>query len=286
MTDRALVTGAGSGIGRAIALALARRGFLVALAGRNLTTLRLVAQEIHQSGGRAVTIQVDLSQPDQVASLIPVTQTTLEGTVDLLVNNAAIMPVGPHWLISEEILAHAMQVNLVAPLMLTRLLLPDLQAVAIRQSLKSRPPFKRGIIFIASQAALMPLPYNAIYSATKAGLDSFANALRFELKGSGLHLTTAYPPAAATLMTQPVYDNFTKVTPLAKYFKLADPQKIGERIIASFQKGDSEVHWHDFVSILVFLHRFAPGFSRFVLGTQRKFLAHIYTPPGQDENKK
>ena len=89
---RAIVTGGGQGIGRGIALALAREGAAVALVGRTESTLRAVAAEIGKPGGTALPIVADITRPDDIRSCVAHTVSELGG-IDILVNNAQI----PRW---------------------------------------------------------------------------------------------------------------------------------------------------------------------------------------------
>lgn len=256
MSPRALVTGGGTGIGRGIALALARRGWSVALAGRRPAPLEAVAGELTAAGSPAAALPTDLAQPGACLELVERARLALGGQLDLLVNNAGVMLPGRLDNHSPADVQQAAQLNLAAPLLLTQAALPDLRA-------------RRGsLILVASQAALLPLPYAAVYSATKAGLSSFGAALRYELSESGVRLLVAFPPSTATAMTS------TLSAPRWSKRLLADPLRIGEQIVAALESGKSERHWLDLQAPLIWLYPFMPGLVRRLLHSQ---LAHFQT---------
>ena len=91
MKKVALVTGAGQGIGKAIALRLVKDGFAVAIADYNDATAKAVASEINQAGGRAMAVKVDVSDRDQVFAAVEQARKTLGG-FDVIVNNAGVAP--------------------------------------------------------------------------------------------------------------------------------------------------------------------------------------------------
>lgn len=94
MKKVALVTGAGQGIGKAIALRLVKDGFAVAIADYNDATAKAVASEINQAGGRAMAVKVDVSDRDQVFAAVEQARKTLGG-FDVIVNNAGVAPSTP-----------------------------------------------------------------------------------------------------------------------------------------------------------------------------------------------
>ncbi|MGW0518780.1 SDR family NAD(P)-dependent oxidoreductase [Crossiella sp. NPDC003009] len=187
---RGVVTGAGSGIGRAVAVELGRLGGELLLVGRREDKLQETAELVTAEGGQAHVLAADLTDP---AAVEAVTAATLAlGQVDLLVNNAGTVRAG--WLADHEVQdVHTMiALNLTAPILLTRALLPALRAAAAVNG---------GLILnISSGVALIGLPCYSVYAATKAGLARFGESLRRELPGTGLHLATVYPGATDTDM--------------------------------------------------------------------------------------
>ena len=110
MKKVALVTGAGQGIGKAIALRLVRDGFAVAIADYNDATAKAVASEINQAGGRAMAVKVDVSDRDQVFAAVEQARKTLGG-FDVIVNNAGVAPSTPIESITPEIVDKVYNIN-------------------------------------------------------------------------------------------------------------------------------------------------------------------------------
>ena len=110
MQKVAFVTGSGQGIGKAIALRLAKDGFAVAIADYNINTAEDVAQEINRSGGKALAIKVDVSSRDQVFAAVEKTRATF-GDFNVIVNNAGVAPSTPIESITEEVIDKVYNIN-------------------------------------------------------------------------------------------------------------------------------------------------------------------------------
>lgn len=172
LAGRALLTGASGGIGQAIARMLAARGATVVLTGRRSETLEPLAEEI---GGEVLTF--DLAEPAQVPALAEAA-----GPVDLLVANAGLPGSGHFSSFSEREIDHALNVNLRAPIQLSR---------ALGGGMVER---RHGhLVFISSLSGKAPSGGSAIYSATKFGLRGFALSLRADLASSGVGVSTILP---------------------------------------------------------------------------------------------
>lgn len=182
----ALITGASSGIGAAAARLLAERGLTVLLTARRAERLEQVAAQITAQGGHAHLFPADLADPAQRLDLLSRVQTAF-GCPDALVNNAGFGWYGYLHEMPWETAREQIEVNLSAPVHLTRLLLPDMLA---RRS---------GVIVnISSIAGGMPNQGVAIYAASKAFLDSFTTSLHRELVGSGVSAGTVRPGPVAS----------------------------------------------------------------------------------------
>lgn len=192
LTNRhGVITGAGSGIGREIAVALAHRGGRLLLVGRREAALQETAKLVTNAGGTAETLALDITNPAAPDTVVATACDRL-GRLDLLVNNAGNVRAGR---LEDHAVAdvHAMiNLNLTAPILLTRAALPDLRAAAAAHT-----PV---VLTIASGIALVGLPFYTTYAATKTGVAAFGHALRRELHGTGVHVATVYPGATATAM--------------------------------------------------------------------------------------
>jgi len=176
-----LLTGGSRGIGPIVAEALGKRGAHVALAARSKEGLDEVASRLEKLGVKALVKPVDLRQPSEREELVASVLKTL-GTLDVLINNAGLESEGAYAELPWPVIRETIEVNLIAPMALTHLVLPGM--------------IKRGaghIVNIASIAAKSGAPYAATYSATKAGLAEWTRALRMELAGTGVRFSTIFP---------------------------------------------------------------------------------------------
>lgn len=193
MSERvALVTGAGSGIGRSIALALASHGFAVGLVGRTADRLQAVAEEARRTSPGVVWLPADLSVDNQVAGLTHAVGTRF-GRLDVLVHSAGGIRPGRVDQALVEDLDWQFRINLRAPFLLTQSLLPMLRAS------------KGQIVFVNSAAALNPAASNGQYAATKAGLRTIADSLRMVVNPEGIRVLSVYPGRTASPMQAGVH---------------------------------------------------------------------------------
>jgi len=192
---RAVVTGAGSGIGRHLALELAARGGHLVLVGRREQPLKDTATLVHERGGSALVVSANLTDPG-VVELVASTAVEGLGGLDVLINNAGNVRAGRLDDVDTGDLLAMLQLNLVAPILLTKATLGHLRASA-----KESGPGRRAVVLgVSSGIALIGLPYYATYAASKAGLARFGEALRRELLGTMIHVATAFPGATDTDM--------------------------------------------------------------------------------------
>jgi NADP-dependent 3-hydroxy acid dehydrogenase YdfG len=182
----AIVTGAGRGIGHAVATALAREGATVVLAARTRQQLASIAAAIRESGGAALAIPTDVTQDAGVEAMVEQAIAEL-GRLDILVTAAGLASFGPVVGTKPGEWDGMLAVNLRAVMVTCRAVLP----MMIRQ--------RRGtIINIASVAAQRPIPGAAVYTATKAGVIGFSRVLAEELRGEGVRVGVLVPGAVDT----------------------------------------------------------------------------------------
>jgi 3-oxoacyl-[acyl-carrier protein] reductase len=183
----AVVTGASRGIGRATAIALARRGIAVALASRDQKALARVREEI---GGRATVIPTDVSDEAAVAKMVSNTSSEL-GPVDLLVNNAGAIARAPLDDLGVADWDRVLSVNLRGAFLCTRAVLPSM----IERS--------RGrIVNVSSISGKLGTPLLTAYCASKWGLLGFSLAAAEELRPKGLQVFSVCPGSVNTEMLQ------------------------------------------------------------------------------------
>ena len=185
----ALVTGASRGIGRAIALSLASDGLAVAVHyDKSADAAAKVVLEITESGGTAIAFQGNLASPEVPADLVARVKSQL-GSIDILVNNAAVMTDGSIAEMSDEMWDETIAVNLSAVFKLTRACIP-----AMVEKKWGR------IISISSQVAQTGSANHAHYSATKASLLGFTYSAAKELGASGITSNVVLPGRIETDM--------------------------------------------------------------------------------------
>lgn len=173
----AAVTGASSGIGRAIARELGRLGWAVALGARRLEALHVTAELVTAAGGRPLPHELDVTDPASVEAFFAAVETAL-GPVDTLVNNAGVAVPGLLVDTDPDALAREVDTNLLGPLLCTRRVLPGMLDT------------RRGdVVFVSSDTASTPRPGMIGYSATKAAIETVAKVVDMETEGHGIRTT-------------------------------------------------------------------------------------------------
>jgi short-subunit dehydrogenase len=187
LKDRvAVVSGAGGGIGRAIALALARRGCHLGLCDIDVAGLDDVARQATALGVRCSSHRLDVADRAAVASL-PAEVLAAHGAVHLLVNNAGVALGGTFEQVSEADFDWLMEINFHGLVRMTRAFMPHL-----RRADQAR------VVNLSSLYGLVSPPGQAAYSASKFAVRGFSNALRHELAGSSVGVSVVHPGGVAT----------------------------------------------------------------------------------------
>jgi short-subunit dehydrogenase len=179
------VTGAARGLGLATAKALADRGARLAIADLDGELARVEAAALPGPGPHA-GYAADVTDPEAFAAFLDEAERDL-GPIDVLVNNAGIMPVGPFAQEDPSVTRRQVEINIVGVMTGTRLALD-----------RMLPRGRGHVVNLASAAGRVAVPGEAVYTATKHAVVGFGEALRAELRGTGVHVTTVMPSLAAT----------------------------------------------------------------------------------------
>lgn len=219
-----LVTGASGGIGGAIARQLAERGASLILVNRDAARLETFARELTRHGGEITPLAADLGVPGEPARLVE-TALKRSGRIDILINCAGVQNFGFFAQEAEADIATLFQINTVAPIALTRAVLPHM--------------LQRGsgrIVNLGSIFGSIGFPCFASYSASKFALRGFSEALRRELSGSGVGVTYVAPRFTRTAF------NRSAVMRMANALKMNqdDPHSVAAQVIATIERNERE----------------------------------------------
>lgn len=249
----ALVTGAASGIGRALAVALADRGCELLLVDVNDSALRTLRAELAAKGHRVHTRSCDLSCDADVQALAESVVDQRQG-VDLLINNAGIAFYGPTDAMTADQWDRLMRVNLLAPVRLTCALLP---------SLLQRPD--PHVVNMCSISGLVAGGRFAAYHTSKFGLIGFTESIRAEYGRRGLGVTAICPgPVTTGLYRSAESGRADRAVPEPPRWLCTTPERVAAVTLRAIQRNRRQVLITPLAHVLYQLKRFTPGLLDFV----------------------
>ena len=258
--SRALVTGAASGIGRQVAIDLHRQGWRLELIDRDEAGLRRLLAGLDAAGDRVVAHVVDVAVAAEVEQL---EARLASGPLDLLVNSAGVLHLGPFERMPPAELERVLGVNLIGAALVTRALLPRL--------LEGTRPC---VVQVGSAAGLVGAPGMAAYSASKFGLLGLAEALRGELRGR-VHVCTVCPTfvrtnivASASVAGAPERGEAERA--LAQLG--ASPGKVARAILEGARRRRRLVLVNPGAHALHLLHRLSPALTEVVVARGYRWL--------------
>jgi len=212
----AIVTGAGQGIGRGIALVLAKEGAKVLAVDLNLENAKKVAEEIDKAGGKAAAVQCDVSKKSEVEAAI---EKALEefGQLDILVNNAGIYPYKPFLEITEADLDKIFAVNLKSVFLFS-------QAAALKMAQGGK------IVCISSIAGFVGFDGLAHYCATKGGINAAIRAIALELAQKKININAVAPGAIETPGAASSDDQKKQTVAAIPWARMGQPEDIANAV--------------------------------------------------------
>ncbi len=242
------ITGGGSGIGRALALAFAKEGAAVAVSGRRLERLELVAAEIESNGGKALAVVCDVTDEASIESAVQEVVGTL-GRLDVTVANAGFSVAGKIAKLSADDWRRQFDVNVVGLAMTARYSIPHLKE------------HKGRLVLVGSVASMVVAPGVGAYSASKYAVRAIGQTLAVELHGTGVSCTTIHPgfieSEIAQVDNQGVYDASRKDTRPQKLMWPAD--RAAESMIDAIAARKREYTFTGHGKVGAFVGRHLPG---------------------------
>lgn len=202
MRGAAIVTGGSTGIGLAIARALAAEDLALTIASRQQGRIEAAAEGLRESGAEVRPVAVDLSESTSIAALVA-GHADAYGRLDVLVNNAGMGAPAPVGELVDKHVDLQLDVNLRAMMLAYREALPHLRAVAAERG-------SALVINVASMTAWFPEPPLSVYAATKAGIVNFTQSMNRELSAEGIRSTALCPGVVDTEMTEYLRDELER----------------------------------------------------------------------------
>jgi short-subunit dehydrogenase len=239
-----VLTGASGGIGEFIARALAKEGATVVGVSRSQAGLEQICAEVDALGGKGISIPFDISQLEQLPILVEKIE-AIAGSVDILINNAAIEKFRPFQNYALEDIQSILLLNLQAPMELTRLLLPGM----IERN-------SGHIVNISSGAGKKGAPFNSVYSASKAGLINWSEGIRHELANTDVGVSAICPGCTNAGMF------LALDIPVPNGARITEPSEVADVVIQAIKQNRKEVILDSFaVKVFYALSQLSPDFG-------------------------
>ena len=262
----ALVTGASRGIGAATASELARKGYRLVLAARSAHDLRELAGKLDAAGSICHIVPTDLRRKEDLKQLARAALEQFAG-VDVLIHNAGVA-LPRRWAanLTDENVSEVIETNLLAPIELTRQLLPSM--------IERRSGF---IGFIDSIGGHIPFPAAALYTTTKFALRGFAGALRREVMEHGIKVSIISPGFVSTRLTEEVREVVQKL-----YLPMISAEGVARVIVRTIERPRREVIYPGYYHVFAWLERNLPGVMDRVLSSVLPILKEREAEPVSD----
>jgi short-subunit dehydrogenase len=254
--QRILLTGASGGIGRPLANELVARGARVGLVGRSSGPLARLAGELNGGAGEALAIPQDLTTAGGRDAARRAMQEVFGG-IDVLINNAGTADFSHFVDQDPEVLERIFRLNVLAPMQLTRAVLPEL--------------LERGrglVVNLGSVLGSIAFPCFASYSASKFALRGFSEALRRELDGSGVGVIYIAPRAVKTGLNSPAVYRMAAAVKMT----MDDPEAVARQVVRAVESEKKEVYLGFPETLFVRLNHLLPRLVDRALGKQNRVM--------------
>jgi short-subunit dehydrogenase len=256
-----VVTGASSGIGRSIAIELARQGAKVLVTARREERLRQLVDEIRADGGRAESVAGDITDSEVRRRTVELAQSAWGG-LDILVNNAGIGAMGLFEDAGPDRLRRVMEVNFFALVEMTRLALPLLK--------QATSPI---IVNVSSILGRRGTPYSSEYSASKFAVHGFSEAVRAELAGGGIDVLVVSPGTTQTEFFDSVLERTGE--PAWPEHNAVPAELVARKTVQAIRRGRHEIIPYWWGRVLCWLNRLSPKL------VDRIMAGYVVRQPGQ-----
>lgn len=265
-----VVTGASEGIGKAIAIAIAREGSTVIPMARSMEKLQDVVDTITCEGGKASFVAIDLSTASAVRQAMEKIA-RLYGQVDVLVNNVGAGTFKPLHLTSQAECDLALSLPLMPAVVACQSVLPGMIDRGVGH-----------IVNLTSPAGFMPMPYMAPYTATRHAMVALSRGLQGELTGTGVKVTLVCPSQVDTSYFENNDADMRWYPPISKVFPVLSPQQVAREVIAAIvlDKREAVFPWQ--LRWAMRLYGLAPGAAQALMrsaGLWHQGLGHAIKSP-------
>jgi len=242
--SRAIVTGASSGIGHAVALELSRNGADVVILARREDRLTELARQIVEAGGRVETVAGDITEPDVRQHAIDAAVSQFGG-LDILINNAGIGAMGLFEEADRARLRRVMEVNFFSLVEMTRAALPHLK--------QGKRPI---VVNVSSILGHRGTPHSSEYSASKFAVQGFSEAIRAEFTKPGIDVLVVSPGTTATEFFDSVIEETS--TPSWPEHAPVTADEVARQMVIAIRRGRHEIIPYRWGKVLCWLNRLSP----------------------------